>query len=188
MQQGGKFRSPHRVFGHNLEFRLASPDDAEFILGLRLDEAKSRFLSAVDSDVQAQRKWLASCLNDPNQLYLIILNREEEPVGTVRLYDPRGNSFGWGSWILTDSAPKSAAVESTLMVYELGLACGFTAAHFDVRKGNEKVWQYHERFGARRIREDDINYYYEIGELEIRAALDRYGSRLPEAVRIEFED
>ena len=181
-----KLRKPKEVVGTNLRFRDASPDDAEWILSLRLDPQKNKYLSRTSADPEAQRKWLREYQDDPSQVYFVIESMEGERVGTVRLYDPQGDSFCWGSWILADNAPKSSAVESTLMVYAFGLACGFTASHFDVRKENDRVWSYHERFGATRIREEGDDYYYTIGEAEIRAAMEKYESRLPDGVRIRW--
>jgi hypothetical protein len=87
---------------------------------------------------------------------------------------------------LSGDAPPSSAVESTVMVYAYGLECGFTAAHFDVRKGNEKVWRYHERWGALRVDETELDYLYSIDEPEIRGGIQRYATRVPEGVRIDW--
>ena len=181
------FRRPREVAGPRLRFRDATPGDAEFILALRLDPRKGEHLSRTDPEVAAQRRWLEAYAGDPSQVYFVIEDGGGQAVGTVRLYDARRASFCWGSWILADQAPRSSAVESTLMVYAFALACGFTRAHFDVRRGNEKVWQYHERFGAVRVGEDALNFYYEIGEPQIRAALERYRDRIPGGVAIAWE-
>ncbi len=164
------------VNGPRLWLREAIAGDAIFILGLRLDPSKNQFLSAVESDIDAQAQWIRSASNDPAQLYFII-EVDKQPVGTVRLYDQRCESFCWGSWILDQRSPKSSAVESTLMVYSLGLSLGFNAAHFDVRKGNTKVWRYHERLGAKRVSEDEANFYYVMHEDEIRSVLTHYKNR-----------
>ncbi len=180
------FRRPRLVEGARLRFRDATPGDAEFILSLRLDPAKNAYLSSTDPDVSRQRRWLENYSADPTQVYFIIEGPSAEPVGTVRLYDAQGSSFCWGSWILAEGAPPSSAVESTLMVYSFGLACGFTSAHFDVRRANERVWQYHERCGAVRVREDEQNLFYRIDHHAIRALLEHYRSRLPDGVRIAW--
>ena len=171
-----QFRRPALVRGPRLSFRDACPDDAAFILSLRLDPEKNAHLSATSPDLAQQSQWLTAYQSDPKQLYFII-EYEGRTVGTVRLYDQRGDSFSWGSWILSADAPKSAAVESTLMVYRVGLELGFNAAHFDVRKANEKVWQYHERLGAKRVSETDIDYIYSISRTDILAAIERYRDR-----------
>ena len=182
-QHGPRLFAPRLVRGSRLTFRPANPDDAAFILSLRLDEAKNKHLSTTSPDVERQRQWLAALPSD--QVYFII-EAEGRPVGTVRLYDQRGSSFCWGSWILSDDAPKSSAVESTLMVYATGLALGFTAAHFEVRKENVKVWQYHERCGAERVGETEEEYLYTISEPAIEALFARYRGRLNGPVTVDW--
>lgn len=176
------FRRPADVRGPRLRFRDAVPDDAGFILSLRLDPEKNVHLSQTSPDVAAQRAWLQAYQSDPSQIYFII-EHDHRPVGTVRLYDQRGDSFAWGSWILADGAPRSAAVESTLMVYSVGLELGFTAAHFDVRRANEKVWRYHERFGAQRAGETDVDYFYTIDKHAILQSFEHYRDRGPVLIR-----
>jgi RimJ/RimL family protein N-acetyltransferase len=182
-QDGPRLVAPRLVTGSRLTFCPANPDDAAFILSLRLDVAKNKHLSATSPDVERQRQWLAAL--PPDQVYFII-EAEGRPVGTVRLYDPRGSSFCWGSWILSDDAPKSSAVESTLMVYATGMALGFTAAHFEVRKENVKVWEYHERCGAERVGETEEEYLYTISEPAIEALFARYQSRLNGPVTVDW--
>ena len=176
---------PRGVVGAQLRFRDAQTSDAEFILSLRLDPRKNRYLSATSANLADQKAWLERYASDTGQVYFIIETLDGVPIGTVRLYDVQGDLFSWGSWMLSDEAPKSSAVESTLMVYGFGRHCGFRGAHFEVRKGNEKVWQYHERLGAVRTREDDENFYYEIDEPAIDKIFERYRSRLPGGVVIE---
>ena len=171
------------VSGPHLKFRQAAESDAAFILALRLDPHKNAYLSPVNNDIAAQAAWISRAANDAGQLYFII-EADGRPVGTVRLYDRRGRSFCWGSWVLVEDAPKSSAVESTLMVYSLGLHLRFETAHFEVRKGNVKVWQYHERLGAQRVSEDDENFHYVMSNSAIMSVLDHYGSRGP--VRINM--
>lgn len=179
-----QLRKPQSVRGARLRFRDATVADAEFILSLRTDERKNAFLSKTSADLQAQRAWLEGYARDSSQIYFIIEDSDGTPVGTVRMYDVQGSSFCWGSWILSDAAPKSSAIESTLMIYSLGLALGFDSSHFDVRKGNEKVWQYHERLGAVRTAETDLDYYYRFDKTAMEAFLGKYASRLPDGVEI----
>jgi RimJ/RimL family protein N-acetyltransferase len=180
-----KLRKCRRVVGHRLQFRDAQPSDAEFILALRLDEKKNQFLSSTRPELEEQVRWLEDYQQSDDQAYFVIEDRDCTPVGTVRLYDAQGDLFSWGSWILSDQAPPSSAVESTLIVYHYGLSLGFAGAYFDVRHGNERVWQYHERFGALRVREDEGNYHYEISRSAIERSLDHYRSRLPNGIRLE---
>ena len=174
---------PKSVKGPRLTFRQAVPDDAKFILSLRTDGTKNQHLSATNSDVTAQRRWIETMSRD--QIYFII-EHNAHPVGTVRMYDQQGMSFCWGSWILSDDAPKSSAVESTLMVYKVGMELGFSGSHFDVRKGNEKVWQYHERLGAKRVGETELDYLYEIDCDAIKKIFAKYADRLSAPIIVDF--
>lgn len=43
-----------------------------------------------------------------------------------------------------------------------------------MRKGNERVWQFHERFGAVRTAESDLDYFYQLDGKAIAASRERY--------------
>jgi RimJ/RimL family protein N-acetyltransferase len=181
-----KIRKASIVRGETLVFRNACVSDAEFILSLRTDENKSRFLSATSNDLEAQKTWLIQYAAAEGQAYFII-EFNDAPIGTVRLYDAPQNSFCWGSWILKDGRPRQAAMESALMVYSYALDnLGFSNSHFEVRKGNERVWQFHERFGAFRVSETGDSYYYSLPLDAICNSLARYKKFLPNAVLADF--
>jgi len=178
-------RKAARIAGDTLVFRNAETPDAEFILSLRTDEKKSRYLSATSNDLDAQRAWLDQYRNSEGQAYFII-EHGNEPIGTVRLYDARGTSFCWGSWILKDGRPRQAAMESALMVYAYALDhLGFSACHFDVRKGNERVIKFHERFGAVRTGETPDDYLFSLSLEAITSARQRYADFLAGRVAVE---
>lgn len=175
-------RKAAQVMGKTLTFRDANVKDAAFILSLRTDEVKSRYLSAVSADLSAQQTWLESYANARDQAYFVI-EYKNESIGTVRLYDSQQNSFCWGSWILKDSRPSQAAMESALMVYSYAVnELGFQAAHFDVRKANDRVWKFHERFGAQRISETDLDYFYSLSYVAILNSRTTYAKFLPSDV------
>jgi RimJ/RimL family protein N-acetyltransferase len=176
-----KIRKAERIFGKTLIFRDAKVDDAEFILNLRTNKQKARHLSYTPNDLSAQREWLSRYAISNDQAYFIIESKAGDRLGTVRLYDARGDSFCWGSWILKSEAPTHAAIESALMVYAYAIGhLGFRRAHFDVRKLNERVWRFHERFGAIRIGENRLDYYYTIDNDAIMKSMQRYKKYLPD--------
>ena len=173
------------LLGHRLNFRNASIKDAEFILSLRTDKKKSEHLSQTTNDLDMQVDWLKRYELAVDQAYFIIEDKFGVSLGTVRLYDQVEQSFCWGSWILKEGAPQSAAIESALMVYSYAIDhLGFHAAHFDVRKANENVCRFHERFGAKRMEETEIDFLYQINANEILAARSKYQKFLPESVKI----
>lgn len=181
-----EIRKAKRVVGKTLVFRDAIVDDAAFIYSLRTDVEKSRFLSAVPNDIDAQRLWLSEYSKCNGQAYFII-EYQDQKIGTVRLYDAKENSFCWGSWILISSRPSHAAMEAALMVYTYAIDhLGFSATHFDVRKGNERVWKFHERFGAKRIAETELDFLYTIDLNNLLEARKQYSNFLSGDVSVVF--
>ena len=143
-------------------------------------------LSAVSGELSDQRVWLERYAHADDQAYFVI-EHQGEHVGTVQLHDPQAQSFCWSSWILKNTRPSHAAMESALMFYAYAVdhLC-FSVAHFDVRKGNERVWQFHERFGAVRAAESDLDYFYRLESKSIAAARERYQRFLEGSVSVVF--
>ena len=181
------FVKPNKIIGHKLIFENATINDAEFILSLRTDIIKSKFLSQTENDLEKQIKWLEFYTKDNSQIYFIIKDFELNTVGTVRLYDQQASSFCWGSWIIKDKSPSFYAIESALMVYIFAKSLGFTESHCDVRKENISVWKFHERFGAIRQSETSQDFFYKIDSLYIKNSLDKYSRYLPDGIKIFYE-
>jgi RimJ/RimL family protein N-acetyltransferase len=181
-----RLRRAARVVGKTLVLRDATPADAAFIVALRTDPVKGAHLSPTADDVAAQQAWLAAYATREDEAYFVIESQTGAALGTVRLYAPRGSSFCWGSWILHADAPQTAAIESALMVYAYALDhLGFESAHFEVNIANERVWAFHERFGALRTAVQGDAFHYTLAGPAIRASMQRYRRFLPDGVRVE---
>lgn len=180
-----RLRKARVIRGRTLVFRDAAESDAEFILSLRTNSENARFLSATSVDIESQLQWLRRYAASDDQAYFIVESGSRN-IGTVRLYDARGDSFCWGSWILVSDAPNSASIESALMVYAYAVdELDFRRSHFDVRKANKSVWRFHERFGAERVAETEKDFFYQISLEAIRKAMSRYRKYLPLPLAIE---
>lgn len=164
-----------------IQIRFVEESDAEFILELRLDKKYNQFLSSVNSDVQAQKDWIKKYKNDElkrTQFYFIIERNDGTPCGTVRIYDLQKDSFCWGSWILNENKTRYSALESAFLVYQFGFdELGFVKSHFDVRKGNEKVISFHEKMGAKKVGEDELNEYFNITKEAVVEAKNKLNAR-----------
>jgi len=179
-------RKANIVRGKNIALRNAAASDAAFILELRTDDELALHLSKTSATLADQVAWLDRYTARSDEAYFIIESADGQPLGTVRLYDARQDSFCWGSWIMSKRAPQTAAIESALIVYAYALdALGFSQAHFQVRSANERVWKFHERFGARRVGAHDNEYDYAISNKAIRASMDRYARYLPDQLSLE---
>lgn len=145
-------------------FRFVEIEDASFILGLRTDENYNKYLSSVEDSLIKQIDWINQYKQKEakaEEFYFIIcLKRSGQPIGTVRIYDFRKdiNSFCWGSWILNGNKTKYAALESALLIYDFAFnELGFSKCHMDIRKNNEKVINFHKRFGVEIIGQTDLD-------------------------------
>ncbi|WP_426099438.1 MULTISPECIES: GNAT family N-acetyltransferase [unclassified Pseudomonas] len=161
-----------------VRLRLIEEQDAEFVLTLRLDDRYNQFLSSVSPSVVAQKEWIKKYKTDEaegTQYYFIIERLDGTPCGTVRIYDLKEDSFCWGSWILNENKTRYAALESAFLVYQFAFEnLNFKKSHFDVRKGNDRVISFHEKMGAIKTGETELDLLFEIE----KEAVSRTKSRL----------
>lgn len=169
------------ILGKSINLRNVGVDDAAFILSLRLDPRLNTHLSPTDANLDAQRAWIERYRAAPGQqFYFIIEDKAGKPCGTVRLYDLLPDSFCWGSWIVHPDAPRKAAIESALLVYEFGFyELRFPQSHFDVRKENTRVVDFHLRFGARIERESEQDCFFRFQRTDYERTREQYRSFLP---------
>jgi len=160
----------------SIEMRLARPDDAAYIYSLRINPAYNQHLSSAPPTVEAQAKFLEGYVEREQagkEFYFIIKNKSTgKDCGTVRIYDLRDDSFCWGSWILDENKTRFAAIESALFIYDFGFGeLKFGSSHFDVRKDNVKVISFHERFGAQRISENELDVFFTLSRSDLNTKL-----------------
>ena len=149
------------VKGKNINLRDLDISDAQFILDLRTNEDKSAYLNKTEYNIEKQTDYIKNYKKKSDEWYFVIESKEKEPLGTVRIYDIKDNSFSWGSWLVKDGAPTSTAIESALLIYEFAFfSLNFAASHFEVRRKNERVRAFHERFGAKIYEETDEDVFY----------------------------
>lgn len=145
--------------------RAVTAEDAAYIWSLRRDARYNTHLSAVSGTVADQRDWIARYRTREAQgteFYFIVRRRDDgRRCGTVRVYGIADGAFTWGSWILDEAKPRGAALDTALLVYHFGfVVLGLDRAVFDVRRDNLHTLRFHDRFGARRVREDETDIFY----------------------------
>ena len=166
----------------SIRLRLIETTDAEFVLNLRLDEKYNQFLSPVAPSLENQIKWIQSYKEKEvagKEFYFIIERLDGVRCGTVRVYDIVGNQFTWGSWILNEDKTRYSSIESAMLVYKFAFVSkDFERSVFDVMKGNEKVISFHEKFGAKRTANDEVNVYFELSKEDYQSKLPYFESIL----------
>jgi RimJ/RimL family protein N-acetyltransferase len=155
-----------KLQGAQTTLKLTTEDDSEFLLSLRLDSSRNQNISTTSAALSDQVNWMRAYEHRRAagaEAYFLIVNAGVA-VGSLRLYDYKleRDSFCWGSWIIRSGTSPEVAYQSALLVYDLGFGpLRFGRAHFDVRQANPSVWKFHEKMGARLIREDVSDRYYE---------------------------
>jgi len=155
-------------------------------VSVRTDRRRTSYIGETSTDINAQIDYIERYISSDGCAYFVICDQAENRLGTVRLYDAQGDSFSWGSWVLAPDAPRFAAIESAMIVYAYGMdELGFDNAHFAVDIGNERVWRFHQRFGARRVGKNEKEFLYEIDRDSVERSVSRYAKYLPNGIVIE---
>ncbi len=164
--------------GKNINLRTVEIEDAEFIYNMRQNQNKTKYLSKVTGTVESQKEWIKNYKqreDEQKEFYFLIESKNSEKLGLVRMYDFKDESFCWGSWLIKEDAPKTTAIESALQIYEFGFySLGFEKSHFDVRKGNDKVISFHQRFGAKIVDEDALDYFFNFEKSDYEITKEKY--------------
>lgn len=175
-----------QVVGKNLNLRDICEDDAKFVFDLRTDPLKSRHLSKMSGRIEDHVNWIRNYKDKKDQAYFIVCSNDNSKLGCVRMYDPIGNSYSWGSWLMLDGLGPLVAIETALLVYAYGVFLGFSEARIDVRQKNESVWNFHEKFaGAHLIKQDDVDRFYIVKAEKITSMLSKYSELLTSPLIVE---
>jgi len=166
------------VEGKNINLRTVVVDDADFVFSMRQNQKKTKYLSKVYGTVEDQKTWITHYKDreeKQEEFYFILESKNGDKLGLVRIYDFQDNSFCWGSWLIKVDSPKYTAIESALLVYEFAFyTLGFIRSHFDVRKGNDKVMAFHQRFGAKIVDENELDYFFDYTKESYEAIKPKY--------------
>ena len=166
------------IYGKNINMRTVTTEDAEFIYNMRQNQNKTKYLSKVTGTVESQKEWIKNYKQreeEKKEFYFVIESKDKEKLGLVRMYDFQDESFCWGSWLIKEDAPKTTAIESALQIYEFGFySLGFEKSHFDVRKKNNKVISINQRFGAKIVDEDELNYFFNFEKSDYEKMKEKY--------------
>lgn len=152
------------IIKYGIVLRLVTEEDAEFILKLRTDPNLNKYISYTCSFLTNQVKWIQNYKMKEKQgleYYFIAQNMAGTKYGTIRLCNFEEKSFELGSWVFMPNSPLGIAVKAHL----IGLETGFELLKADycritVRKNNVGVVRYLDVFQPKKMKEDDLDYYF----------------------------
>ena len=136
------------IIGKYTVLRSVMKDDAEFILSLRLDDKLNRYINKVENSIEKQREWIEKQQQRENDYYFIIQNTDQNPVGTISLYNIEGNRAEFGRWVSKGSVINN--IESVLLLHKFGFEdLMLSEIYTNTVADNKSVLNFHKRFGAR---------------------------------------
>lgn len=157
------------------QIREVEITDAEFILSLRCDEKKAKYLHKTEYNLQKQQEYIKNCLAKDDEWYFIIENKNRKKIGTYRIYDLKKDSFCIGSWLMVDGCSPQEMMEGEYLVKMFAFKkTGFYKFHFDVRKENKKVIRYHKMMGAKQVGETELDYLFECTKEDYLQNISKY--------------
>ena len=106
---------------YGLHVRFVNSSDAEFILSLRTDPVKSRYIGMTDESVNTQIKWIKDYKEREKQGidYYFFYEYEGKPAGVNRIYNIKENHFVHGSWVFSDKLPPFCSLAAALIAREI---------------------------------------------------------------------
>ena len=143
-----------RLEGTRYRIRPVTVEDTAFILGLRTDPERARFLHPTSADVGAQHRWLDSYFGRHGDYYFIIERRDSgHPEGTIGIYnlEAETHSAEWGRWIVCKGS--LAGLESAYLIYQAGFdLLSLERMYSRTALVNKSVISFHDSFGMERVR------------------------------------
>lgn len=159
---------------YGLTVRLVKEEDADFILQLRTDPEKSKYIHHTDADIKKHLEWFKGykIREREGRDYYFIYLKNGKPVGVNRIYNIHEYYGTPGSWICSKDNDLETTMATSFSLREIAYnILGLDLMIFDVRKGNKKVCRMHKMWGALIIGESDIDYYFSLNKESYLAAL-----------------
>ncbi|MGB8725240.1 MAG: GNAT family N-acetyltransferase [Terriglobales bacterium] len=173
------------VVGKSLVLRDIEEEDAEFVVNLRGDPVKGRYLSAISGKLEDQVNWIRGYKGKNDQAYFIVCDRDRNRLGCIRMYDAIEDSYWWGSWLMITGLAPLVAIETALLVYAYGKSLGFDQARIKVRRDNKFVWGFHEKFSsAELVSETELDRVYVVRSESIDKMLAKYSNLLTTPLKV----
>ena len=142
------------VSGSRFRLRPVELSDARFLLELRTDPSRARFLGPTPPYIEAQEKWIEQYFDRPGDYYFIVEDvRTDASEGSIGIYDcdEADRSAQWGRWVVRNGS--LSAVESAYLIYTVGFELlGLERMYCRTAIANERVISFHDSFGLTRTR------------------------------------
>ncbi len=129
-----------------MSLRPVAESDAAYTTEIRQDSEKTKFLHAVDNDIEKQTAWIRRQREAAGDYFFIAGTPDGEDVGTVGVYDIEGKKGCLGRLLMTGNPFQT--FEATLLAMEFAYdTLGLSELYGDVVEGNSASYNLSEAFG-----------------------------------------
>lgn len=178
--------------GKYIRLREANVEDSQFILSLRTDKEKARYIHQTSSDVNLQIEYMKAYKKKKDDWYFIVENKKYQKIGTIGVYpypiltdkwksknNPNEGILGTGRWLMSGLSTSIESIESDLLVkrFFFDLLCQSNCPLM-IHKNNSTVIDFQKKWGIKEIGfEDKIDHYlFELSIEEYRKNLSKFKS------------
>jgi len=152
---------------YGIHCRLVNESDSGFIVRLRADEKRGRYIHHTDQDIDKQILWIRDYKEREarGEEYYFIYDINGVPFGVNRIYSIEDNHCTEGSWVCLPIEDSSKVIASSLIIRDIIFeSLGFDYDVFDVRLDNKKVRTFHRISGAKLIGKTEIDALYKLSK------------------------
>lgn len=150
------------LYRYGLHVRLVREEDAKYIVKLRTNPQKGRYLHATKADVSVQEDWIRDYRKREaeGKEFYFIFSKENVNVGVARLYNIEEDKFTSGSWLVSSDSI-GVGVLCDIISREIAFELYPNSInYFDIRKENKNVLRYAQSYHPTRYNEDEDNIYF----------------------------
>lgn len=148
---------------YGLKVRLVNENDAEFILSLRANPNRTKFMLTLDNEIENQKKWIQEYKKREKEgldYYFIYSNDEGKPIGVNRIshVDFNNKTGKTSSWIAIEGLKYEPLIMILLgneIVFEL---IGIDETWGELHKDNNSAFKILELFGYK-FKDVGTEYY-----------------------------
>ncbi|MDA9339397.1 GNAT family N-acetyltransferase [Polaribacter sp.] len=150
---------------YGIYLKYVEETDADFILKLRTNKNKSKFINPTSDDIQLQKEWIKNYKKREKaelEYYFIAFDKNNEPFATYRLYNRTKKTIEIGSFITKENYLNPiSAIKLDIVMKEFAFeTLNYDKLNFEVRKMNFSVVKYHKEYEPNLYKEDELNYYF----------------------------
>lgn len=119
--ENGRLPLDFRCERYGLQVRLVNESDAQFILNLRLDPIKSKYLGYTEPDIEHQINWIRRYKEreaEGTDYYFIYFYKGSR-AGVNRLYKIQDDHFIHGSWLFSNDVPPYCPLAAAVIARQI---------------------------------------------------------------------